>query len=50
MARAADAPGYVDAELQPPNDLHPDEWVVVYQFADGASLDDVAALPDAGTP
>lgn len=39
VARAADAPGYVDAELQPPNDLHPDEWVVVYQFADGASLE-----------
>ena len=39
VARASDAPGYVDAELQPPNDLHPDEWVVVYQFADGASLE-----------
>lgn len=39
VARATDAPGYVDAEVQPPNDLHPDEWVVVYQFADSASLD-----------
>ena len=39
VARAADAPGYVDAEVQPPNDLHPDEWVVVYQFTDSVSLD-----------
>lgn len=39
VAKAADAPGYVDAELQPPNELHPDEWVVVYQFADGGSLE-----------
>jgi antibiotic biosynthesis monooxygenase (ABM) superfamily enzyme len=38
VVRAADAPGYVDAELQPPNDLHPDEWVVVYRFADAAAL------------
>ena len=39
VAKAADAPGYVDAELQPPNDLHPEEWVVVYQFADSSSLE-----------
>jgi antibiotic biosynthesis monooxygenase (ABM) superfamily enzyme len=39
VARASDAPGYVDAELQPPNDLHPDEWVVIYRFADSAALD-----------
>lgn len=30
--------GYVDAELQPPNDLHPDEWVVIHRFADPAAL------------
>lgn len=46
MSRAADAPGYVDAELQPPNDLHPDEWVVVYQFADGASLEQWLRSPE----
>jgi antibiotic biosynthesis monooxygenase (ABM) superfamily enzyme len=39
VTRAADAPGYIDAELQPPNDLHPDEWVVVYRFADPAALE-----------
>lgn len=39
VARAADAPGYVDAELQPPNDLHPAEWVVIYRFADTGSLE-----------
>lgn len=38
VTRAAGAPGYVDAELQPPNDLHPDEWIVVYRFADHTSL------------
>ena len=39
VVRAADAPGYVDAELQPPNALHPDEWVVVYRFTDPAALE-----------
>ena len=39
LAEAADAPGYVDAEVQPPDTLHPDDWVVVYQFSDGASLE-----------
>jgi antibiotic biosynthesis monooxygenase (ABM) superfamily enzyme len=39
VAKAADARGYVDADIQPPNALHPDEWVIVYRFADGASLD-----------
>ena len=39
VARAADAPGAVDAELQPPNDLHPGEWVVVYRFMDNDSLE-----------
>ena len=38
VARAAEAPGYVDAEVQPPNELHPDEWVVVYRFADQRTL------------
>ena len=39
MSRAGQAAGYVDAEVQPPNDLHPGEWVVVYQFVDAASLE-----------
>ena len=39
VAKAADAQGYVDAEIQRPNALHPDEWVIVYQFENGASLD-----------
>ena len=39
VARAADAPGAVDAELQPPNALHPGEWVVVYRFEDTRSLE-----------
>jgi antibiotic biosynthesis monooxygenase (ABM) superfamily enzyme len=38
LAEAAEAPGYVDAEAQPPDALHPDEWVVVYQFEDAESL------------
>jgi antibiotic biosynthesis monooxygenase (ABM) superfamily enzyme len=38
LAEAAEAPGYVDAEAQPPDALHPDEWVVVYQFEDADSL------------
>ena len=32
-------PGYVDAELHPPSPLHPGDWVVVYRFADTATLD-----------
>ena len=39
VARAADAPGAVDTELQPPNALHPGEWVVVYTFEDYRSLE-----------
>lgn len=36
---ARDAPGHVSSDLQPPNDVHPGEWVVVYQFEDAASLE-----------
>jgi uncharacterized protein len=39
LAEAGDAPGYVAAEIQPPNPLHPDEWLVVYQFEDTRSLE-----------
>lgn len=36
---ARDAPGHVSSDLQPPNDVHPGEWVVLYQFTDADSLD-----------
>ena len=32
MMQAREAPGYLDSEVQGPNDLHPDEWVIVYRF------------------
>lgn len=39
LADAADhAPGHVASDVQPPNDAHPDEWVIVYQFGDVESL------------
>lgn len=40
LAVAREAPGHVSSDLQPPNDMHPGEWVVLYQFADAASLRD----------
>lgn len=36
---ARDAPGHVSSDLQPPNDIHPGEWIVLYQFADASSLE-----------
>ena len=30
---AAQAPGHLGADVQAPNSQHPDEWVIVYQFA-----------------
>jgi len=36
---ARDAPGHVSSDLQPPNDVHPGEWVVLYQFEDAESLE-----------
>lgn len=38
LAAAATVPGYVDSELQPPDAFHPDQWVVLYHFADPPSL------------
>lgn len=32
-------PGYVDSFVQRPTSGHPDEWTVVYRFADAASLE-----------
>lgn len=34
MSAAHAAPGHVASELQRPDALHPDEWVVIYRFAD----------------
>jgi uncharacterized protein len=33
-------PGFLHADFQPPDDLHPDEWVVTYQFTDPHSLNE----------
>lgn len=35
---AGSAPGYVAAEVQPPDQLHPDEWVIAYRFRDAERL------------
>jgi uncharacterized protein len=32
VARAETAPGFLDAQVQPPDAAHPGEWVVVYRF------------------
>lgn len=46
LAEAArSAPGHVTTAVQPPSDVHPDEWTVVYQFADADSLDDWLRSP-----
>lgn len=39
LAAAARAPGYLAAHHEPPDSTHPDEWVVVYRFADTELLD-----------
>jgi len=49
VARASHATGYVDADIQPPNALHPDEWVVVYQFVDAESLEAWLVSPTRAT-
>lgn len=36
---AARAPGHIGSDLQPPGPQHPDEWMIVYQFADQSLLD-----------
>jgi uncharacterized protein len=33
-------PGFLHADFQAPDDLHPDEWVVTFQFSDGHSLNE----------
>lgn len=38
VAAAREAPGHVHSDVQPPNAVHPGEWVVLYQFATAESL------------
>ncbi len=33
------APGHVAVDVQRPDSTHPDEWMIVYRFADAASLE-----------
>jgi uncharacterized protein len=46
VAAAATVPGYVDSELQPPDPLHPGQWVVLYHFTDPPSLASWLKSPD----
>ena len=39
QAAAASFPGHVSSEAQPPSDVHPGEWIIVYRFATQAELD-----------
>ena len=38
VAAARQAPGHVHSDIQPPNEVHPGEWVILYQFTDSESL------------
>lgn len=38
VAAARDAPGHVHSDIQPPTDIHPGEWVILYQFKDSESI------------
>ena len=38
VAAARLAPGHVHSDIQPPTDVHPGEWVILYQFTDAESL------------
>jgi antibiotic biosynthesis monooxygenase (ABM) superfamily enzyme len=38
VAAARLAPGHVHSDIQPPTDIHPGEWVILYQFEDAESL------------
>jgi uncharacterized protein len=39
VAAAREAPGHVSSDIQPPNEVHPGEWVILYQFGDAGSLE-----------
>ncbi len=45
ISAAYDTPGYVSAGIERPNPTHPDEWLVVYRFESGPSLDAWLASP-----
>lgn len=38
VAAARLAPGHVHSDIQPPTEIHPGEWVILYQFEDADSL------------
>ena len=38
-AASRQAPGHVHSDVQPPDDVHPGEWVTVYQFDNTDTLD-----------
>lgn len=38
-AAAESFPGHLGSEAQPPDDAHPDEWMIVYRFATPEQLD-----------
>ncbi|MEV0598965.1 antibiotic biosynthesis monooxygenase [Streptomyces sp. NPDC050315] len=40
------SPGFAACTITPPQALHPDTWVIVYQFADQPSLDAWRASPE----
>jgi antibiotic biosynthesis monooxygenase (ABM) superfamily enzyme len=39
VAAARRQPGHVHSDIQPPNDVHPGEWVILYQFGDAETLE-----------
>lgn len=45
ITAAYQSPGYVSAGIERPNPTHPDEWLVVYRFDSGPSLDGWLASP-----
>jgi len=38
VAAAREAPGHIHSDIQPPTDIHPGEWVILYQFKDSESI------------
>ncbi|MEX2655284.1 MAG: antibiotic biosynthesis monooxygenase [Acidimicrobiia bacterium] len=45
-ALAESFPGHLGSEAQPPNDAHPDEWMIVYRFATADQLDGWLTSPE----
>lgn len=43
---ARQAPGHRHSDIQPPNEVHPGEWVIQYQFEDAGALRAWLASPD----